>query len=182
MRLLAGDSGLKRVIREPTVNRPGLALSGFTRYFAYKRVQAMGHAEVYYLRSLSRQEREKHYAAPVCLQNPVLRVQPRPPAGQGIFGGGGQGRRAGFPDAAGDDEVHQRRDARAGNDVRAARHRAGQHGGHPGRGRHHPRRKRHRQKRGRAGTHRARLQPGGRRRRQGHARGWPGRGLHQRRN
>jgi len=61
MRQLAGDD-LKRVIREPTVNRPGLALSGFTRYFAYKRVQVMGHAEVYYLRSLRHEEREARYA------------------------------------------------------------------------------------------------------------------------
>jgi HPr kinase/phosphorylase len=62
MRLLGGGDNLKRVIREPTVNRPGLALSGFTRYFAYKRMQAMGHAEVYYLRSLSFGERETRYA------------------------------------------------------------------------------------------------------------------------
>ena len=33
LNLVAGASGLKRIIREPTVNRPGLALSGFTRYF-----------------------------------------------------------------------------------------------------------------------------------------------------
>jgi HPr kinase/phosphorylase len=58
-----GDGGdLKRIIREPTVNRPGLALSGFTRYFAYKRLQVMGHAEVYYLRELRREEREARYA------------------------------------------------------------------------------------------------------------------------
>ena len=44
------------------MNRPGLALSGFTRYFAYKRVQVMGNAEVYYLRSLSKKEREARYA------------------------------------------------------------------------------------------------------------------------
>lgn len=62
MRMIAGESSLKRIIREPTVNRPGLALSGFTRYFAYKRVQAMGHAEIYYLRSLSSKERETRYA------------------------------------------------------------------------------------------------------------------------
>jgi HPr kinase/phosphorylase len=63
MRLIAGEENLQRVIREPTVNRPGLALSGFTRYFAYKRVQAVGHAEAYFLRSLSPAEREKHCAA-----------------------------------------------------------------------------------------------------------------------
>jgi HPr kinase/phosphorylase len=62
MRLVAGEENLRRIIREPTVNRPGLALSGFTRYFAYKRVQVMGNAEVYYLRSLSQKEREARYA------------------------------------------------------------------------------------------------------------------------
>ena len=62
MRLVAGEDKLKRIIREPTVNRPGLALSGFTRYFAYKRVQVMGHAEVYYLRELRIEEREARYA------------------------------------------------------------------------------------------------------------------------
>jgi HPr kinase/phosphorylase len=62
MRLLAGENDLKRVIREPTVNRPGLALSGFTRYFAYKRMQVMGHAEVYYLREQRQEEREARYA------------------------------------------------------------------------------------------------------------------------
>ena len=62
MKLLAGEDKLKRIIREPTVNRPGLALSGFTRYFAYKRVQVMGHAEVFYLRELRTEEREARYA------------------------------------------------------------------------------------------------------------------------
>ncbi|HXR04753.1 MAG TPA: HPr(Ser) kinase/phosphatase [Verrucomicrobiae bacterium] len=62
MKLVAGAANLRRVIREPTVNRPGLALSGFTQYFAYKRVQVMGNAEVYYLRSLSKKQREARYA------------------------------------------------------------------------------------------------------------------------
>jgi len=62
MRLLTTDADLKRIIREPTVNRPGLALSGFTQYFAYKRVQVFGHAEVYYLRTLTHEQREARYA------------------------------------------------------------------------------------------------------------------------
>jgi HPr kinase/phosphorylase len=62
LRLVAGENNLERIIREPTVNRPGLALSGFTRYFAHKRVQAVGHAEVYFLRSLATAERERHCA------------------------------------------------------------------------------------------------------------------------
>ena len=70
MKLVAGAGGLKRIIREPTVNRPGLALTGFTKYFAMKRVQVFGNAEYYYLRSLSREERAArynslfHYAVP----------------------------------------------------------------------------------------------------------------------
>jgi len=62
MKLIAGENGFGRIIREPTVNRPGLALSGFTRYFAYKRMQVMGHAEVYYLRELRQEERMARYA------------------------------------------------------------------------------------------------------------------------
>lgn len=60
MRLISNGGSLKRSIREPTVNRPGLALSGFTRYFAHKRVQAIGHAEAYFLQSLPPEERVKH--------------------------------------------------------------------------------------------------------------------------
>jgi HPr kinase/phosphorylase len=59
--LIGGAAGLKRIIREPTVNRPGLALAGFTRYFASKRVQIIGSAEASFLRSLAPQEREKRY-------------------------------------------------------------------------------------------------------------------------
>jgi HPr kinase/phosphorylase len=62
MRLLSDTANLNRIIREPTVNRPGLALSGFTQYFAYKRVQVFGHAEVFYLRTLTREQREARYA------------------------------------------------------------------------------------------------------------------------
>lgn len=55
LKLLAGAGGLKRLIREPTVNRPGLALAGFRQYFAPKRVQVLGSVETAYLRSLSRE-------------------------------------------------------------------------------------------------------------------------------
>jgi HPr kinase/phosphorylase len=61
LKLVAGASGLKRVIREPTVNRPGLVLTGFTRYFANKRIQVIGNAEAYYLKSLAREERKQRY-------------------------------------------------------------------------------------------------------------------------
>jgi HPr kinase/phosphorylase len=61
LNLLAGAGGLKRIIREPTVNRPGLVLTGFTRYFAYKRVQAIGNAEAYFMKSLPAEARAERY-------------------------------------------------------------------------------------------------------------------------
>ena len=61
MKLVAGKSGLSRTIIEPTVNRPSLALAGFTKYIAYKRIQVIGNAEAYYLKSLSVSERTKRY-------------------------------------------------------------------------------------------------------------------------
>lgn len=61
LKLEAGANGLKRVIREPTVNRPGLAMAGFTRYFANKRIQVIGNAEAYFLKSLSATDRQRRY-------------------------------------------------------------------------------------------------------------------------
>jgi len=61
LNLVAGASGLSRPIREPTVNRPGLVLSGFTRYFAFKRVQVIGNAEAFFLKSLPDEERMQRY-------------------------------------------------------------------------------------------------------------------------
>jgi HPr kinase/phosphorylase len=50
LRLISGEKGLKRLIREPTPNRPGLALAGHTRYFACHRVQVLGSMELHFLR------------------------------------------------------------------------------------------------------------------------------------
>src|SRR5881392_2481904 len=55
--------GFHRKIREPTINRPGLALSGFYSYFAEKRVQVLGAAEQSYLKSLSRRVQVKRFRA-----------------------------------------------------------------------------------------------------------------------
>jgi HPr kinase/phosphorylase len=53
--------GFHRKIREPTINRPGLALSGFYSYFAEKRVQVLGAAEQSYLKSLPRPTRTQRF-------------------------------------------------------------------------------------------------------------------------
>src|SRR5438477_7406750 len=55
--------GFHRKIREPTINRPGLALSGFYNYFAEKRVQVLGAAEQSYLKSLGRRTRIQRFRA-----------------------------------------------------------------------------------------------------------------------
>ena len=56
LKLVGPALGFTRKIREPTINRPGLALSGFFVYFAGKRIQVLGNAEVSYLKSLDRDE------------------------------------------------------------------------------------------------------------------------------
>src|SRR5437763_8123124 len=59
---LAGERvGFHRKIREPTINRPGLALAGFYSYFADKRVQVFGAAEQSYLDSLSKRQRIQRF-------------------------------------------------------------------------------------------------------------------------
>src|SRR3954469_15718502 len=61
MKLEGPRVGFHRKIREPTINRPGLALSGFYTYFAEKRVQVFGAAEQSYLESLSRRQRIQRF-------------------------------------------------------------------------------------------------------------------------
>ncbi len=59
LKLTAGGAGLSRKIQEGSVNRPGLALAKFFRYFAMKRVQVIGGAEWVFLKSLGDQEAAK---------------------------------------------------------------------------------------------------------------------------
>jgi len=61
MKLEGPRVGFHRKIREPTINRPGLALSGFYTYFAEKRVQVLGAAEHSYLKSLTRNVRAQRF-------------------------------------------------------------------------------------------------------------------------
>jgi HPr kinase/phosphorylase len=59
MELLVGEAGLHRLIHEATINRPALALTGFFKYFAHRRVQVLGAAEMTYIRTLpSAQQRD----------------------------------------------------------------------------------------------------------------------------
>ena len=57
LRLVAGRAGLDRTIHLSRVQRPGLALTGFTGYLRYGRVQIIGSSEVSYLRTLPPRKR-----------------------------------------------------------------------------------------------------------------------------
>ncbi|MSR67059.1 MAG: HPr(Ser) kinase/phosphatase [Pedosphaera sp.] len=72
MRLVSPEAGMTRVIREPTVNRPGLLLAGFTKYFADKRIQVIGMAETNYLASLSVQLRRRRFEMMLDYKIPCL--------------------------------------------------------------------------------------------------------------
>lgn len=62
MELVGTDRGFDREILEPTINRPGLALSGFYKYFALHRIQVIGQAERSYLRHLNELNAEKRFS------------------------------------------------------------------------------------------------------------------------
>jgi HPr kinase/phosphorylase len=55
--LLAGRAGLDHRVHLSRVQRPGLALTGFTDYIRYGRVQIMGGSEITYLRKLTPRRR-----------------------------------------------------------------------------------------------------------------------------
>src|SRR3954464_4645017 len=67
LKLEGAQVGFQRKIREPTINRPGLALSGFYNYFAEKRVQVLGAAEQAYLDSLAPRARASRFRG-LCAQ------------------------------------------------------------------------------------------------------------------
>lgn len=67
LKLEGEQIGFDRRIREPTINRPGLALAGFYTYFAEKRVQVLGAAEQSYLKNLSKREQQARFRA-LCSQ------------------------------------------------------------------------------------------------------------------
>ena len=61
--LIVGGDNMERLIEEPIVNRPGLALTGFFKHFAWRRLQLIGKAETAYLDSLPLEERLARFQA-----------------------------------------------------------------------------------------------------------------------
>jgi len=58
LKAVAAADHLDRVVREPTLHRPGLALAGFFKHFAAHRIQVIGLAEYDYLAALPAATRE----------------------------------------------------------------------------------------------------------------------------
>lgn len=59
LHIIAGEKGMERKISVAEINRPGLALAGYFKYFASKRVQVIGKVEIMYLATLSAEERRQ---------------------------------------------------------------------------------------------------------------------------
>jgi HPr kinase/phosphorylase len=58
LELVAGSSGLDRRISSSRIQKPGLALTGFTEHLHPERLQVFGNTEISYLRTLTRQQQE----------------------------------------------------------------------------------------------------------------------------
>ncbi len=57
--LVAGEPGLKKLIRDKSINRPSIALTGYLKHLAFKRIQLFGAGEMGYLRELSEDDQYK---------------------------------------------------------------------------------------------------------------------------
>lgn len=58
-KLSGTEKGMERIIKDPHIHRPGLALAGFTGLFTFNRVQILGNTEMRYLKQLSPEQRTK---------------------------------------------------------------------------------------------------------------------------
>jgi HPr kinase/phosphorylase len=72
LEIITGEAGLHRLIREGTINRPALALTGFFKYFANKRIQVLGAAEMTYLKTLPERQQIEILQAMVKRSIPCL--------------------------------------------------------------------------------------------------------------
>lgn len=57
--LVAGEKGLARSVSSPRIQKPGLALTGFTEHLHAHRVQVFGNTEISYLRTLPEQRQRE---------------------------------------------------------------------------------------------------------------------------
>jgi HPr kinase/phosphorylase len=75
--LTAGKNGMNRRIKVPEVQRPGLSLSGYLKYYAEKRILIFGKVEIEYIRDLDAQIRIERLEAVVKQSTPAVIVARR---------------------------------------------------------------------------------------------------------
>ncbi len=73
LKLVAGRSGISRIIKSPQVQKPGLALTGLT-HIDTERVQILGEKEILYLDSLTDDELSKRLESLMCPEVPCVVV------------------------------------------------------------------------------------------------------------
>lgn len=74
LKLVAGDKGIKRRIRIPEAQRPGLSLSGYLKHHVNKRILIFGKAEIEYLNDLSKSTRIQRLESILLPQTPAIIV------------------------------------------------------------------------------------------------------------
>lgn len=81
--LVAGSRGLTRRIRIPEAQRPGLALAGYLKNYAHKRILVFGRVELSYLKDLSKEVQKSRLEALLTPDTPAVIIARRhkPPSG-----------------------------------------------------------------------------------------------------
>ena len=74
LKLVAGREGLSRRIRVPEAHRPGLALTGYLKGHAHKRILVFGKTEIEYLRDLKKSVRIQRLEALIQAPTPAVIV------------------------------------------------------------------------------------------------------------
>ncbi len=72
LKLVAGQAGLVREVRERDLNRPSLALAGFFGDFRHDRIQILGNTENHFLECLDNDERVKRISEVFRLPLPIV--------------------------------------------------------------------------------------------------------------
>ena len=75
--LVAGEKGLKRQIKVPEIERPGLTLTGFLKGHSAKRILIFGKVEMEYLRGLSELARKRRLSPIFAEQLPLVIISRR---------------------------------------------------------------------------------------------------------
>ena len=67
-----GEVGYEKLITDPSLHRPQLAIAGYTQLFTFHRVQVLGNTEIYYLNSLDEETRLRSFRRIVEFDVPCL--------------------------------------------------------------------------------------------------------------